>query len=484
MKKRIVCVLTAIIVAMAMYVPSFGATTYTHSKLVKGKTIHKGIDVSQYQDDIDWAKVRKAGIEFAIIRVGYRDTNGKLYKDDKYLNNLKGAINNGLKVGVYYRTTALTTKEASAEADAFLDIIEGYDIDLPVFYDVEKYDRNKKFFDGDHKNTLANIANTFLDKVEAAGYETGMYSSRYYLEKMIATSKVIDHGHLIWVAEWNKSTSYGKRFVAWQYTSDGSVSGIDGRVDRDFFYGDKYFKDALQSSSSKNGIKKVIGVSKESRTRSSYEISWVKQKNADGYIIYRSDRYNGGYKEVGRTSGYSYTDKGLEPGRQYYYRVAAYKGSETAARSDRFTANVLPAYDRYGKLSKERIIRKHPGSSYSTVKTVKKGASVTILGQAYDKDGNKWYRVKYKKSGNTYSGYMKSGVFTITKKCTTTSKVNFRKGAGTSYGTYGTISKGKRLRIYEIKKVNGLEWYKVKYKINKKTRTGWISGNYCKAVNI
>ena len=214
-------------------------------------------------------------------------------------------------------------------------------------------------------------------------------------------------------------------------------------------------------------------------------MKWNSVSDADGYYIYRADSYGGKYKKIGNTAKTEYKNTGLTQGREYYYKVYAYKGSVKSSSASKFAAAAKPKYDRYGKTTENYInMRSHAGTSYSVVTMMSKGKTVTILASTRDSSGHTWYKVKYTQSGKSYSGYMIKDYFTITKKGTTTSALNMRKGAGTSYGKITIVPKSKTLVLYSSKTVSGTTWYKVKYKVSGVYKTGWISGSYVKALNL
>ena len=127
-------------------------------------------------------------------------------------------------------------------------------------------------------------------------------------------------------------------------------------------------------------VSKVTGVSLKTRTTSSVTLSWNKTSGADGYYVYRSDSYGGTYKKIGSTAKNEYKNTGLTQGREYYYKVYAYKGSVKSSSASKFAATAKPKYDRYGKTTENYInMRSHAGTSYSAVTMLSKGKTVTIL---------------------------------------------------------------------------------------------------------
>ncbi len=258
-------------------------------------------------------------------------------------------------------------------------------------------------------------------------------------------------------------------------------------MDCNFWYDSgKYFDGQTpDSNDDDDSLGKVTGVSLKTRTTSSVTLEWDKVSGAEGYYIYRADSYGGTYKKIGSATDTQYKNSDLTQGREYYYRIYAYKGSDTGSASSKFAATVKPKYDRYGTTTEKDIrIRTHAGTSYNTVTYVGKNKQVTILASTRDSSDHTWYKVKYTYNGTTYSGYMIKDYFTITKKGTTTAALNMRKGAGTSYGRITVIPKGKTLVLYSSKSVSGTTWYQVKYKVSGVYKTGWVSGSYIKALNL
>lgn len=194
-----------------------------------------GIDVSKWNQEIDWAAVKEAGIEFAIIRCGYRGAStGALVIDPRYEENIEGAIEAGIPVGVYFFTQARDEVEAVEEASMVIRLIEDYDVDYPVFLDSESAGGRGRAdaLDADER-TRAHRA--FLQTIQAAGYETGVYASRNWLKDRIDMTRLSDYR--IWLAEYADAPTYDEYYYhMWQYTSKGTVDGISTNVDLNLCY--------------------------------------------------------------------------------------------------------------------------------------------------------------------------------------------------------------------------------------------------------
>lgn len=193
----------------------------------------KGIDVSSWQGDIDWAKVAQDGVRFAILKAGGSDSSTR-YKDKKFERNYAGAKANGIKVGCYYFNGASCTSSAAGIADAqhFLSLISGKTFDYPCFSDLEAPTSATK-----QGNTDAVIA--FCQTVKNAGYLTGVYASDISgFKDRLDLGRIDAMGLDKWVARYGSSPKYATVYQIWQWSSSGYVDGISGRVDMDTSYKD------------------------------------------------------------------------------------------------------------------------------------------------------------------------------------------------------------------------------------------------------
>jgi len=188
-----------------------------------------GVDVSSHQDDIDWKKVRRAGVEFAIIRAAYRGyTDGGLNMDPMFRENLKGAMEAGLKVGVYVFSQAITVEEARQEAQLVLEALDGSALDLPVFFDWE-YVEGKSRTAAMSGPEITEFALAFCSEIEKSGYRSGVYFNVSLGYTALNLSSLKDRA--FWLAQYQESPDFIFGFQFLQYTDGGSVPGIDGNVD-------------------------------------------------------------------------------------------------------------------------------------------------------------------------------------------------------------------------------------------------------------
>lgn len=204
----------------------------------RGKDTYVGIDVSSHQGEIDWQRVKRAGVEFAFIRVGGRGygSEGNMYDDAYFEKNIEGALDAGIKVGIYYFSQAISEKEAEEEANYVLEHIKGYDITYPVVFDWERVgDSNSRTY-GLDTDTLCRAANKFCSMIEAAGYKPMVYFNSYcgYLKYDLSRIDQYD----FWYARYNDTPDFYYDFDIWQYSDSGTVDGIAGRVDLDISFVD------------------------------------------------------------------------------------------------------------------------------------------------------------------------------------------------------------------------------------------------------
>ncbi len=206
---------------------------------VKAGTI-PGIDVSYYQGDIDWEKVKASGIEFAMVRLGYRGygEEGKLVEDKLAFQNIEGALEAGLKVGIYFFSQAITVEEALEEAEFVLERIEGYDITMPVVFDWEYISEEARTAKMDRR-TLTDCYKAFCGKIAEAGYTPMSYFNSYQSRQLMYLHELEDYP--FWLALYSDRMTFPYRFEMWQYTDSGRVPGIEGKVDINLFFTNEYF---------------------------------------------------------------------------------------------------------------------------------------------------------------------------------------------------------------------------------------------------
>lgn len=193
-----------------------------------------GIDVSKWNGDIDWDKVKNAGVEFAIVRAGYRGSvTGSLVQDPYFEANMKGTAAAGVPAGIYFFTQAVNEVEAVEEASMVLKLIKEYKLDYPIFIDTEGAGGNGRA-DGLDVETRTLVCEAFCRTIENAGYRAGVYGSRNWYNNRLETKRL--ENYCIWLAEYRSVPIYQGYYQMWQYTSKGKVSGIKGNVDMNISY--------------------------------------------------------------------------------------------------------------------------------------------------------------------------------------------------------------------------------------------------------
>ena len=200
-----------------------------------------GIDISVWNEIVNWNEIKKAGIDFVIIRSsGSYASNGKLYKDSKFDSHIRGALNAGLQVGIYHYSQAITRDEAILEARYVDSIIRPYKskLTLPVAFDRELYSESNGYYGRTYKigkEKDAEVSLAFLDEITRLGYKGSFYSYTSYLNNQINMNK-ISPKYPVWVAQYNYKCDYKGPYTTWQYSSQGKVNGIRGNVDMNIMY--------------------------------------------------------------------------------------------------------------------------------------------------------------------------------------------------------------------------------------------------------
>ena len=195
-----------------------------------GRKALTGIDVSVYQGDIDWEAVAQSGVEFAIIRLGYRGySQGAIQLDRNFEQNMRGALEAGLDVGVYCFSQATTVLEAEEEADFVLENLRGYPITFPVVFDWEFVTADQARTHEMEGEALTDCALAFCELVATAGYTPMVYFNQdigYFYYQLDELDQ-----YPFWLAEYDSKPDFFYDFEIWQYTHTGTVPGIQGSVD-------------------------------------------------------------------------------------------------------------------------------------------------------------------------------------------------------------------------------------------------------------
>ncbi len=197
---------------------------------VNGSTF--GIDVSRHNGTIDWNAVKASGVDYVIIRCGYRGSaTGVLIEDQSFRTNIKGATAAGLKVGVYVFSQAINEVEAVKEASLAVSLVKGYNLTYPIFIDTESSGGRADKID---RATRTAVVNAFCQTVASAGYKPGIYASKTWFEDKLNMGAI--GNYKIWLAQYSTAPTYSGRYDMWQYSCKGKISGISTKVDLNYSY--------------------------------------------------------------------------------------------------------------------------------------------------------------------------------------------------------------------------------------------------------
>jgi GH25 family lysozyme M1 (1,4-beta-N-acetylmuramidase) len=280
--------------------------------------ISVGIDVSEHNGNINWSDVKEFGIDYTIIRLGYRGWGtGKLVLDSYYARNIQGAINAGIQVGVYFFSEAITEKEAIEEANMALKHVKNYNITCPIVFDTEMISNSPARANNLTAKVRTNIVIAFCETIKKAGYIPMVYSNAYFLKNNLQMSRLGNYD--IWVAQFGLPISVPSNdYVMWQFTDTGYVNGVEGHVDIDFRKNNpsvdlcKYLRLSSAPKAVSSGYDRI-------------KIRWGRAPGADEYGIYRATTIGGTYYKIGTTTSTSFENIKLAHGKTYYYKIRVFK---------------------------------------------------------------------------------------------------------------------------------------------------------------
>ena len=347
--------------------------------------VSKGIDVSTFNGKIDWEKLQnESDIDYAIIRCGYG--NDFVEQDDaRWSYNVSECSRLGIPFGVYIYSYAMDTKEALSEAEHVLRLIEGYDLTLPIYLDLE----DEKYTGTLSNREIADIAETFCTRIQQAGYDVGVYANLYWFREKLTDARFGQWEK--WVAQYNYQCDYEGSYGMWQCTSSGKVVGIEGNVDLNF--------DFLNRGYKKVSIKPVRNLEAQPAGLSKITLRWSQVAGADGYIIYRKidgeERFT--YRYIVNKN--NFTDTTAAEGKFNYYRVYPYyindMGERIVGQSDVYV------YAKPGVMPVEHLAAQASGRKrVSLVWQAVQGADGYIIYRQVGSSGK--FSYLYIKSGTTY----------------------------------------------------------------------------------
>lgn len=436
----------------------WGADSLTHQNRFSGVSKVYGIDVSYYQGNIDWKKVKNSGVEFVIIRVGYRGygSAGTLVEDPKFKTYLDGATKAGLKVGVYFYTQAITTAEAQAEAKFVLDRIKGYSLQMPVYYDIESvdYDTGRLDSAGLSKAQKTALCTAFCDTIIKSGYSAGVYANYTWLNYYIDGAG-LGKKYPIWLAHYTSNTNYDQRMDMWQYSGSGTVSGISAYTDVNVWYSGKlplYVSDLISVAN----------------TSTSNKFAWNGAPDATGYEVYQGTSPSDPHKKkIGDTKNTYFTNSNKSTGTMYKYMVRAY--SDASGKrvygdySEVFTTCTLPAniskisasargtsvtisWDKVSKAT-DYIVEHYVNGAWKQVGTT---SSLSYKVNGITQNGVNKFRVKARRN---YSGVYYNGGYTYVNAEVTdipSTVTGIRSTSNTSTSNTITWNASTKAEGYEI----------------------------------
>lgn len=410
---------------------NYTSATYYHRADYEDYQLLNGIDVSWWQAKdkkttlLNWEKAHDAGIDFAFVRVGSRDSSdGSIYEDTAADSHVQAALDNDINVGLYIFSQALTEKEAQEEAKFALDQIKKYDWDvtLPIVIDREKGSYNRLTAGKLFKSKETAVCQAFADTITKAGYQASVYASYSWIKSYINTDNLDDCG--IWIARYNNTTTSNSKsgtayddvpydYDFWQYSSTSKVDGYSGNLDTNFWYKDTSIKTTGLKASAESASGPVT-------------LSWSKAADdVTGYKVYRYDEDQGKYVCLKSTTSRKYTDEDVTSGKTYQYKVRCY-----------WTIGGTKYYGNYSSV----VSVTTPPAKVKNVSTEKRSSTYLTLSWKKVSGANGYRIYKYNESKKAYEK-----VTTITK------------GSTVSYKVTGlSAAKEYQFKVKAYKKVDGV----------------------------
>lgn len=459
----------------------YTSATYYHRSDYEDYQLINGIDVSWWQAKnktttlLNWEEIHNAGIDFAFVRVGSRDSSsGSIYEDTAADSHIQAALENDINIGLYIFSQALTEKEAREEANFVLNQIDKYDWDvtLPIVIDREKGSYNRLTAGKLSKTKETAVCQAFADTIVEAGYQASVYASYSWIKSYINTDDLTDCG--IWIARYNNTTTSNTKsgtayadvpydYDFWQYSSTSRVDGYSGNLDTNFWYKDTSIKTTGLKATAESATGPVT-------------LSWGKAADdVTGYRVYRYDEDQDKYVYLKSTTSRKYTDEDVTSGKTYQYKVRCYwtiggtnyygnyssvisvttppakvTEMDTETRSSTYlTLN----WKKVSGASGYRIYKYNTSSkSYEKVTTISKGSTVSykITGLTAATE----YQFKVRAYKKTDTGTLWGSSSSAYKDCTKPAQTKNLKAATKSSAVTLTWSKVARAGGYQIYRYN------------------------------
>ena len=437
-----------------------GSFVNDKGQVIEG-AIRKGIDVSKWQGNIDWEKVKASGIDFAIIRCGYGNNLTK-YDDVKWERNVSECERLGIPYGVYLYSYAEDIADARSEAQHVLRLLEGHNPSYPVYYDLED-----DVVASAGNATIVNMANTFCSIIESNGYRAGIYANLNWWNNKLNSSSLNKYEK--WVAQWSSKCTYTGNYRIWQCTSSGSVPGISGRVDLNFEFWredtavdvtdyNAIFTAARNIRTGPYTVFDIVGKVEagEVLTITHKAGNWGKIKGTDNWVELS---YAKTLQDVSDYDVVSISDRNIRTGPETTFEIVGkFKVGETLTITHKagnwgkikgtdnwvelsYVKNVQNVTDYEAISTSDRNIRTGPETTFEIVGKFKAGEILTITHKAGNwgkiKGTDNWVELSYAKKIETVSNY----------QIILTGGRNVRTGPETTFKSTGYYNAGKELTI-------------------------------------
>lgn len=474
----------------------YTSATYYHRSDYEDYQLINGIDVSWWQAKnktttlLNWEEIHNAGIDFAFVRVGSRDSSsGSIYEDTAADSHIQAALENDINIGLYIFSQALTEKEAREEANFVLNQIDKYDWDvtLPIVIDREKGSYNRLTAGKLSKTKETAVCQAFADTIVEAGYQASVYASYSWIKSYINTDDLTDCG--IWIARYNNTTTSNTKsgtayadvpydYDFWQYSSTSRVDGYSGNLDTNFWYKDTSIKTTGLKATAESATGPVT-------------LSWSEAADdVTGYRVYRYDPDQDKYVYLKSTTSRKYTDEDVTSGKTYQYKVRCYwtiggtnyygnyssvisvttppaKVTEVDTETRSSTYLTLN-WKKVSGASGYRIYKYNTSSkSYEKVTTISKGSTVSykITGLTAATE----YQFKVRAYKKTDTGTLWGSSSSAYKDCT--------KPAQTKNLKVATKSSAVTLTWSKVARAGGYQIYRYNSKTKKYEKIATVKGN-------
>ena len=474
----------------------YTSATYYHRSDYEDYQLINGIDVSWWQAKnktttlLNWEEIHNAGIDFAFVRVGSRDSSsGSIYEDTAADSHIQAALENDINIGLYIFSQALTEKEAREEANFVLNQIDKYDWDvtLPIVIDREKGSYNRLTAGKLSKTKETAVCQAFANTIVEAGYQASVYASYSWIKSYINTDDLTDCG--IWIARYNNTTTSNTKsgtayadvpydYDFWQYSSTSRVDGYSGNLDTNFWYKDTSIKTTGLKATAESATGPVT-------------LSWSEAADdVTGYRVYRYDPDQDKYVYLKSTTSRKYTDEDVTSGKTYQYKVRCYwtiggtnyygnyssvisvttppaKVTEVDTETRSSTYLTLN-WKKVSGASGYRIYKYNTSSkSYEKVTTISKGSTVSykITGLTAATE----YQFKVRAYKKTDTGTLWGSSSSAYKDCT--------KPAQTKNLKVATKSSAVTLTWSKVARAGGYQIYRYNSKTKKYEKIATVKGN-------